>query len=47
MEGPLVLATILQRFRIDLVPGQAIVPDATFTLRPKPGVKVVLWPRQE
>ncbi len=45
MEGPLVLATILQRFRVELVPGQTIVPDPTFTLRPKPGVKVLLWPR--
>lgn len=45
LEGPLVLATILQRLRIELVPGQAIVPDPTFTLRPKYGVKVRLWPR--
>jgi cytochrome P450 len=45
LEGPLVLATILQRFRVELVPGQAVVPDPTFTLRPKYGVKVRLWPR--
>lgn len=45
MEGPLVLATIVQRFRIELVQGQTVVPDPTFTLRPKYGVKVVLWPR--
>jgi cytochrome P450 len=45
LEGPLVLATILQRFRVELVPGQAVVPDATFTLRPRHGVKVRLWPR--
>jgi cytochrome P450 len=45
MEGSLVLATILQRFRVDLVPGQTIVPDPTFTLRPKYGVKVVMLPR--
>ena len=38
----LVLATILQRFRVELVPGQAVVPDPTFTLRPKSGVKVLL-----
>jgi hypothetical protein len=36
---------IAQRFRIELVPGQTIVPDPTFTLRPRDGVKVVLWPR--
>jgi cytochrome P450 len=45
LEGPLVLATILQRFRVELVPDQAVVPDPTFTLRPKYGVKVLLWPR--
>jgi cytochrome P450 len=46
MEGPLVLATILQRFRVELVPGQEVLPDATFTLRPRHGVKVLLRPRQ-
>src|SRR5262249_14706836 len=45
LEGPLVLATIIQRFRVELVPGQTITPDPTFTLRPRPGVKVALWPR--
>jgi cytochrome P450 len=45
MEGTLVLATIAQRFRVELVPGQAIEPDTTFTLRPKPGVVVALRPR--
>jgi cytochrome P450 len=45
LEGPLVLATIIQRFRVELVPGQTITPDPTFTLRPKPGVKVALGPR--
>jgi cytochrome P450 len=45
MEGPLVLATILQRFRVELVPGQEVLPDATFTLRPRNGVQVILWPR--
>jgi cytochrome P450 len=45
MVGPLVLATVLQRCRVLLVPGQQVLPDATFTLRPKDGVKVALWPR--
>jgi cytochrome P450 len=45
LEGPLVLATIVQRFRVELVPGQEVVPDPTFTLRPKYGVKVTLVPR--
>jgi cytochrome P450 len=45
MEGPLVLATICQRFRIDLTPGQTFDPDPTFTLRPRHGVKASLTPR--
>jgi cytochrome P450 len=45
MEGPLVLASVLQKFRVELVPGHPVVPDATFTLRPKDGVKAVLRPR--
>jgi cytochrome P450 len=45
VEGPLVLATILQKFRVELVSGHPIEPDATFTLRPRYGVKVILHPR--
>jgi cytochrome P450 len=43
MEATLVLATILQRFRIELVPGHPVVPD--ILLRPKYGLKARLWPR--
>jgi cytochrome P450 len=42
MNGPLVLATIAQRFRVQLVSEQAVVPDPTFTLRPRGEVKVFL-----
>jgi cytochrome P450 len=45
MEGPLVLATILQRFRVELVSDHPVVPDPTFTLRPRHGLKVILHPR--
>ena len=45
IEGALVIATILQRFRIELVADQMVEPDATFTLRPRYGVKVILHPR--
>jgi cytochrome P450 len=45
LEGPLVLATILQKLRVELVPGHPVVPDPTFTLRPKHGVKVCLFRR--
>jgi cytochrome P450 len=38
MEAVLLLATIAQKFRIQLVPGKAIVPAASITLRPKTGI---------
>lgn len=45
MEAPLVLATILQRFRIIRATTGEIIPDPTFTLRPKHGVPIRLEPR--
>lgn len=45
IEGPLLLAALAQRFRFQLVPGQNIVPDPTFTLRPAPGVQMVITHR--
>jgi cytochrome P450 len=44
LEGLPVLAAIARRFRVELVPGQTVVPDPTFTLRPRNGVKVLLRP---
>jgi cytochrome P450 len=44
-EGPLILAALAQRFRLESVPGQVVVPDTTFTLRPKTGVKMILHRR--
>jgi cytochrome P450 len=44
LEGPVIVAAVSQRFRVELVPGQAVVPDPTFTLRPRDGVKVRLRP---
>jgi cytochrome P450 len=46
IEGPLVLATILQRFRVELVSDHPVVPDPTFTLRPTHGLKVILHRRE-
>ncbi len=34
MESQLILATLAQRFRLDLLPGQRILPDPSVTLRP-------------
>jgi cytochrome P450 len=42
VEGPLVLAALAQKFDFTLVPHQQVVPDPTFTLRPKYGVQVVV-----
>lgn len=40
MEATLVLVSIAQRFRLSLVPGQAIVPEPKMTLRPKYGIRM-------
>lgn len=40
MEAQVILATLAQRFDVELEPGQDIVPDATFTLRPKQGIRM-------
>lgn len=38
MEATLVVATVMQRYRLDLVPGQTVEPNPKGTLRPRPGV---------
>jgi cytochrome P450 len=40
MELVLVLATLLQRVRLDLAPGHPLTPAPAITLRPRPGVWV-------
>ena len=44
LEAVLILATIAQRFRFELVPGQRIVPWPAVTLRPKYGIRAVCMP---
>jgi cytochrome P450 len=39
-EGPLVLATLIQACRVELIPDHVVLPDQRFTLRPKNGVMV-------
>ena len=34
MEGPLIMATVLQRYRLELVPGRNVEPEPMITLRP-------------
>lgn len=41
MEGTLIAAMMSQRFVYDLVPGHPVEPEATLTLRPRNGVKMV------
>ena len=40
MEAVLVLATVAQRCRLDLLPGQRLEPEARVTLRPKHGLRM-------
>ena len=42
MEGVLVLAMIAQRFTLQLIPGQTIVPEPRMTLRPKHGIMTIV-----
>ena len=44
MEGVLLLATIAQRWRFNLVPNQIIEPHPQITLRTRHGVKMILRP---
>jgi cytochrome P450 len=44
MEGVLLLATIGQRWRLRLQPGQVVEPKALMTLRPRYGMKMVAEP---
>ena len=46
MEGTLVLATIAQKWKFHLSPGQRIEPQALITLRPKYGMRMRLEERQ-
>jgi cytochrome P450 len=45
MEAVLLLATIAQRFRLELVPGQRVTPAPHMTLRPEPGIRMRVGPR--
>lgn len=45
MEATLLLATIAQRFRLGLVPGVRVRPDPSVTLRPVPGMPMIVRER--
>ena len=44
MEATLALATIAQRWRLALVPGQAVEPQPKITLRPRNGIRAIPVP---
>jgi cytochrome P450 len=45
MEGTLITAMMSQRFTYELIPGFPVVPEATLTLRPRHGLKMIARPR--
>ncbi len=45
METVLILATVLQRYRLELAPGYRLELFPSITLRPKHGVRVVVRER--
>jgi hypothetical protein len=46
MEGTLLIATIAQKWKMRLAPGQRIKLDPAITLRPKYGMKMKLIQRK-
>ena len=46
-EAKLLLATIAQRFHLDLVPNHPVAPLTSVTLRPKDGVKMIVRKRRQ
>ena len=47
MEGVLLLATIAQKWKLQLVPGHQVEPEPLITLRPKYGMQMTLERRNE
>lgn len=47
MELPMMLAAMMQRFRVELVPGQSVEPCAGMTMRPNGEIRVTLHRRPQ
>lgn len=45
LQALLILAAVAQRHRLELLPGQAVVPTPMLTLRPRPDLQVRIRPR--
>jgi hypothetical protein len=46
MEGMLVFVTLVQKWRMQLVPGHSIALQSMITLRPKYGMRMVIHRRK-
>jgi len=46
MEMQIIVATIAQRYTLELLPNQTIVPEPLVTIRPKYGITMRLNPRK-
>lgn len=46
MEAKLILATVLQRYRLPLIPSHPVEPEALVTLRPRHGMSMQIQSRQ-
>ena len=44
-EAPLILATVAQHYRLDLVPGPPVEMEPLITLRPRGGLLMTLHPQ--
>jgi cytochrome P450 len=44
MEGQLIIATVAQKYRLQLTDEQTVEPEASVTLRPRCGMKMKLQP---
>ena len=45
MEAKLILAAVINRYRLDLAPGRPVEPEGTVTLYPKDGIDMFVEPR--
>lgn len=44
MEAQLIIAMVVQRYRLQLAEGQTVEPEASVTLRPRDGIRMTLQP---
>ena len=47
MEGALLLATIGQKWKLELIPGHPVEPEPLITLRPKYGMRMLVQAREK